>query len=85
MFTKRKGDKIVVFLVYVNDIDHFFIEVLKYVLTNNFKIKDSGEIKHFLGMEIAKFKHGITLNQRKYALELVSDMGYSGAKPIYSP
>lgn len=52
MFTERKCDKIVVFLVYVDNImiagnDQALVNELKVVLSNNFKIKDLGEIKYF--------------------------------------
>lgn len=44
-----------------------------------------GSLKYFLGNEIARSKDGIFLNQRKYALELVADVGVSGAKPFNTP
>lgn len=64
--------------------DQTLINELKTILSNNFKIKDLGEMKSFLRLEIARSKHGITLNQRKYALELISEMGYFGIKPIHA-
>lgn len=90
LFTKRKGNKIVVFLVYVDNImiagnDQSLIKELNDIQTNIFMIKDLGEMKYFLGMEVARPKQGITLNQRKYAQEHISDMGYFGAKPCHTP
>lgn len=38
------------------------------VLQRNFKIKDLGDLKYFLGMEIARSNEGITICERKYAL-----------------
>lgn len=38
-----------------------------------------------MGIEIARSKDGIYLSQRKYALELVVDVGVSGAKPFNTP
>ncbi|XP_070054266.1 uncharacterized mitochondrial protein AtMg00810-like [Nicotiana tomentosiformis] len=57
----------------------------KNTLHKNFKMKDLGELKYFLGIEMMRFDKGILLNQRKYALELISESGLSGAKPTSSP
>ncbi|XP_057418749.1 uncharacterized mitochondrial protein AtMg00810-like [Lotus japonicus] len=44
-----------------------------------------GEAKFFLGLEIARSTARIVLNQRKYALELLSDSGLLGCKPATTP
>ncbi|XP_071723249.1 uncharacterized mitochondrial protein AtMg00810-like [Rutidosis leptorrhynchoides] len=61
------------------------IDELKSTLHNNFKLKDLGTLKYFLGMEIGRSDHGIVMNQSKYALELISDMGLSGSKTVSTP
>ncbi|GMI80711.1 cysteine-rich RLK (RECEPTOR-like protein kinase) 8 [Hibiscus trionum] len=48
-------------------------------------MKDLGELKYFLGLEILRSKEGIILNQRKYALELIEKSGLGGAKPSMTP
>lgn len=45
-----------------------------------FHINDQSVLKYFLGIEVARFEDGICLNQRKYALELISEYGLSDAK-----
>lgn len=57
----------------------------KQVLHKQFRLKDLGELKFFLGIEVLRSKSGVIFNQRKYILELISDMGLSGAKPMSTP
>jgi len=38
-----------------------------------------------LGLEIARSKSGIHLNQCKYTLELLDDSGLLGSKPVSTP
>lgn len=87
---KKEGNKILIMLVHVDDImiarnDSSIIDDIMEVLVKNFKIKGLGELKIFLGMEIARTKEGITSNQRKYILELISDFGMAQTKPIHTP
>lgn len=42
-------------------------------------------MKFFLGIDVARSKAGICLNQRKYALELLSEVGMAGCKPFDTP
>ncbi|XP_024195791.1 uncharacterized mitochondrial protein AtMg00810-like [Rosa chinensis] len=53
----------------------------KYFLASHFKLKDMGKLRYFLGIEVARSKQGIVLCQRKYALEVLEDAGFLGAKP----
>lgn len=65
--------------------DAQMIADLKLKLQLNFKLKDVGAIKYFLGLEIVRLKHEMTLNQQKYALKLISEAGLLDAKPDATP
>jgi len=76
--------------VYVDDIlitgsSLELIKGTKDSLQQIFKMKDLGELKYFLGIEFARFEAGIVMHQRKYALQLISEVGLSAAKPSGTP
>lgn len=90
LFTFCKGAAFVAILVYVDDIlvtgnDVKLIAAIKAYLATHFKIKDLGPLKYFLGIEGARSSRGIYLNQRKYRLDLITDLGFLDAKPSLVP
>ncbi|KAJ0435743.1 putative RNA-directed DNA polymerase [Helianthus annuus] len=80
----------VVLLVYVDDIivtGNSDVEIVKIKkqLSDSFQIKDLGVLKYFLGIDVMYVDDGVCLNQRKYCLELLSEFGYLGVKPVNTP
>lgn len=76
--------------VYVNDmiITGNTIEtvtILKGYLATCLKIKDLGNLKYFLGIEISRNSTGFYLSQRKDALDIITESGLLGAKPASFP
>lgn len=61
------------------------IKETKTALHTVFKIKDLGELRFFLGIEFARSKTDILMHQRKYALELIYELGLGAAKPATTP
>nr|GEW87038.1 ribonuclease H-like domain-containing protein [Tanacetum cinerariifolium] len=63
------------------------VEIAKFkdFLSNRFKIKDLGELKYFLGIEVLKVSGGLCLSQRKYCLELLHDFRLLACRPVLTP
>ena len=61
------------------------VEDLKSSLNHEFKLKDLGNLKYFLGLEVAKSEKGISLCQKKYALRVLKGAGMTGCKPNKVP
>ena len=76
--------------VYIDDLvlvrrDLTEVQHMKKLLHDRFKMKDLGDLKFFLSMEVAWSSKGITLYQRKYCIDLLQDCGMLGAKPATTP
>ncbi|PNX59300.1 hypothetical protein L195_g051347 [Trifolium pratense] len=90
LFTRQTPSSFLILLVYVDDViitGNSLTEInsIKSALHHTFKIKDLGTLKYFLGLEVAHSKSGISLCQRKYCLDLITDVGMLGSKPVNTP
>ncbi|XP_031264860.1 uncharacterized protein LOC116123194 [Pistacia vera] len=61
------------------------MEAVKKALAWDFELKDLGQLRYFLGMEIARSKKGISVSQRKYVLDLLKEIGMLRCKPVETP
>ena len=90
VFYRHFGNNITILAVYVDDMiitgdDTLEIARLKENLSKEFEVKDLGQLRYFLGIEILRSPRGIVLSQRKYALDLLNETGMLGCRPAYTP
>ncbi|WZY99333.1 hypothetical protein YC2023_071662 [Brassica napus] len=90
LFTLTTPSGMIALLVYVDDIiitgsDKEGIIATKEFLKSMFEIKDLGEMKYFLGIEICRSKEGLFMSQRKYTLDLLKGAGAYGGKTARMP
>ncbi|XP_047942387.1 uncharacterized mitochondrial protein AtMg00810-like [Salvia hispanica] len=90
LFLKRRGDQITCLIIYVDDMiitgdDVEEIERLKGSLFQEFEMKDLGNLKYFLGIEVLRSEGGIFLRQKKYTLDILAETGLLDCKPVETP
>lgn len=90
LFVMAKEGRLAIVLVYVDDLiitgDYSEeIERTRENLSVRFQMKELGELRHFLGLEVEHTKNGIFLGQQKYAKDLLKRYGMLDCKPISTP
>lgn len=90
LFQCRKDGRIILVGVYVDDIlavsnDETWVTLLKQNLDKEFEIKDLGEAKYCLGIEIKQEKGKISLSQGKYVDDLLKKFNMRGCNPQNTP
>uniref|UniRef100_A0A2N9EG31 Integrase catalytic domain-containing protein n=1 Tax=Fagus sylvatica TaxID=28930 RepID=A0A2N9EG31_FAGSY len=90
LFLKHNEEQITALIVYVDDMivtgnDLEERKTLQEHLAREFEMKDLGELKYFLGIEVSRSKKGIFLSQRKYALDLLNETGMTACSPASTP
>ncbi|KAL2239868.1 UNVERIFIED_CONTAM: Retrovirus-related Pol polyprotein from transposon RE1 [Sesamum indicum] len=90
LFILHTGRGLISLLVYVDDIllagdciDE--LQRVKSYLHDLFTIKDIGDARYFLGLEIARNSDGIYLAQTKYIQDIIADTGLQQAKAVSTP
>lgn len=90
LYVLKTNSGIVIVTIYVDDLiiggDHMAdVDHVKGLLRSQFDMKDLGELRYFLGIEVIRTKQGIWLSQRKYALDMLQKYGMADCKPISTP
>jgi hypothetical protein len=89
LFLRTIGAGIILILLYVdvmiitgNDLSG--IRDLQHFLSQNFEMKDLGQLNYFLGLEVTSSSAGYYLSQVKYASDLLSKAGLMDSKTCTS-
>ncbi|GKC17734.1 ribonuclease H-like domain-containing protein [Tanacetum coccineum] len=90
LYVNSEWSVFVALLVYVDDIvitenDESGIKDFKKFLITKVQIKDLGEQKYFLRIEVLKNDKGICMSQRKYCMDLLHEYGLLAARPVETP
>ncbi|CAM8956126.1 unnamed protein product [Rhodiola kirilowii] len=90
LFTMTTNEHFLILLVYVDDVvltgtSSALIERVKSFIHDKFQIKDLGNLKYFLGLEVARSPAGIFLNQRKYVMDMLDEYHFTECKPVKTP
>jgi hypothetical protein len=90
LFYLQNDDVTMFMLMYVDDIivtsskPHAVTTLLK-KLSDDFALKDLGDLHCFLSIEVKKVNDGIVLSQEKYANDLLKRVGMMLCKPVSTP
>ena len=90
LFTKHETGNFTTILVYVDDLviagnNMQGITQAKEFLSSQFHMKDMGELRYFLGIEVDRMKGGIFLSQKKYVLDLLQEYGLKNCRTLRLP
>ena len=90
MFIFSHGGVHIYMLVYVDDIviagsTPAAVDSLVSSLSDSFPIKDLGVLDYFLGLEGSCNSGGMSVTQRKYALDLLHRVNMKNCKPTSTP
>ena len=72
LYIKVESGKVLAVVLYVGDLifnknDNFLVGEFKEAMKNEFKMKDLGLLKYFLGIKVKKMYDGIFISLEKYA------------------
>lgn len=90
LFIKMTGGTVLYVLVYVDDMlitgsNRPLIDKLIATLQARFSIKDLGESRYFLGVELHRTSAGLHLRQQKYITDLLQKTKMLASKPVSTP
>lgn len=90
LFTKVTQGRLTTILIYVDDLllvgtDLLDLQEVKDFLSKLFHMKDMGELRYFLGIEVDRSSQGMFLSQRKYIQDLLKEYKLVHCRPLKIP
>ena len=90
VFTKTKGDSMVILLVWVDDIliatnDERSLKEIKDKIKSSFKVTDFGKLSYFLGIQFSFDQDSIRMDQSRYIEKILSRFGMADCKAQKTP
>ncbi|XP_066333358.1 uncharacterized mitochondrial protein AtMg00810-like [Miscanthus floridulus] len=90
LFTLRRGHDLVYLLLYVDDIvitgsSAALIQNIVNKLRAEFAVKDMGDLRFFLGIDVRRSKEGFYLSQARYANDVLERAGMASYKAAATP
>ena len=90
LYTKNTDKGKIFVIVYVDDIiicanNDIHLNYVKNILSNNFKIKDLGPVKYFLGINVENNDKQIKLHQETYIKSVINKFNLSECKVVSTP
>jgi len=90
VYFRGQGGDLIIIIVYVDDIllisrDSTEISRFKAGLKRSFSIKEFGEAKRCLGLELIRRDDGYSIHQRGYIEEILARFGMTNCKPVSTP
>lgn len=62
-----------------------FIQAAKQFLSTQFRMKDLGELRYFIGIKVDRTKEGFFLSQKKYLTDVLKQYNMTHCKPLKVP
>lgn len=90
LFVLRRGSDTAYLLLYVDDMilsasSSSLLQRIIDRLQAEFKVKDMGPLKYFLGIEVQRTADGFVLSQSKYATDVLERAGMANCKAVATP
>lgn len=90
--SRQRGGALIILVVYVDDLtlmgnDLTLIQQTKEALKERFKLKDLGELKHYLGIRVTRDRGSklIYLDQERYIKDILCRFGFNNSNPAPTP
>lgn len=90
VYSKQKKDEKVILLIWVDDLilaanKESVLKDVKKMLTEKFKMKDMGRLKHFLGIDFEQTDSEVKMSQEMYVNKLLERFEMKDCKPRETP